>query len=162
MSEWAQLREFPKYSVSDQGLVRNDDTERVMRTFQTGGGHHCVGLMNNGRQYTRAVSRLVCEEFVPNERPDFFTTPIYLNGDTSNCDAQNLLWRPRWFSLKHTRQFRIEQRLCNPVREWDTGEEFHDLWVPVIRYGLLYLDIILAAYNRTSVFPTMQRFDWIH
>jgi NUMOD4 motif len=162
MEIWSPIPGFCNYSVSTSGMVRNDHTERIMKPFKTGGGHACVGLVRDGKQHNRMVARLVCEAFVPNHRSEQFDTPIHLDGDLFNCEIANLTWRPRWFAIKHTRQFRVNQGyLDRPVQEIWTGEVFANAWEAVKKYGLLYNEVVLSASGVSIyVFPTKQNFRW--
>lgn len=159
MEQWRELTEFPGYSVSDYGRVRNDDTDRLIATSRTLTGHCFVGLMWNGRQVKRALAKLVLEEFGtrPSRR---FNTPIHLDADLFNCSAANLAWRPRWFAQQYRRQFSQPQPKHAPIRDIATGEVSDDCWIFVVRYGLLYSDIIESTVNRTYTFGSPQRFEW--
>src|SRR6187397_603259 len=98
MDEWRIIPEFPRYCVNEFGQVQNVDTERILRPSHLSDGRVKIGLMRDGIQYQRSVSRLVLEAFVPNRDPDRSDTPIHLDGDLSDCSAYNLAWRPRWFA----------------------------------------------------------------
>ena len=162
MEVWAPLESYPGYSASNLGRIRNDKREHVLAIVRTQSEHTYVSLTRNGRQVTRAVSKLVAEAFVPNPRPNVFTTPIHLDGDLRNCYAENLLWRPRWFAIKFTRQFRLDlPHDRRPIQEIKTREIFESPWPPVMTWGLLYNDIVIATANHTWVFPTMQTFEWV-
>lgn len=162
--QWHQIRDFPDYSVSDYGRIRNDHTDRIMRLSRTQRGQPIVGLVRNGVQHKRAVSRLVAEAFCPRPIAQMEThdTPINLDGDRDNNCAANLLWRPSWFAVKYHQQFRTISRLNKMprIRDTKTGEIFDDMWIPIMRWGLLYNDIVASLVNHTVVWPTMQRFEW--
>lgn len=160
MENWKTIDEYPNYSVSDQGRVRNDRTDRILAISQIPSGHCYVGVVGpTGTQAKRMVSKFVASAFV--YRPQYnFNTPIHLDGDLGNCVASNLQWRPRWFAMKYTRQFRERQWNHAPVRDKKTGEVYEDLWPLVIQKGLLHRDILLAAANSTYVFPTMEFYEW--
>ena len=160
MYEWARIPQFPRYSVSESGLIRNDDTERILKSTVTHDGHVKVGLMRDGTQYTRSVSRCVMEAFVPNVDPYRSNTPIHLNGNLSDCAAYNLAWRPRWFAKVHTRQFRQGDPDTPPIRNLDTSELYSGVWELVMKYGLLRIDVLHAIGRDWPVYPVMQRFDW--
>jgi hypothetical protein len=159
VEHWAPLDSYPGYSVSDQGRVRNDRRDSVLAMARNQNGITYTCLMQDGVQVKRTISRLVAQTFVQNERPGQFTTPIHLDGDLTNCQAGNLLWRPRWFAIKFTRQFRLELPNTRPLREVKTREVFENPWPPVMTWGLLYMDIVLAIINRAPVFPTWQLFE---
>jgi hypothetical protein len=161
MSEWEKIPDFPVYSVSDDGLIRNDETERILRRVKHHDGRMMIGLMRNRTQYTRAVSRLVMAVFVPNIDPYRSDTPIHLDGDLSNCAAYNLTWRPRWFAKDYTRQFRVGAPDTPAIRNLDTGETYSGVWELVMKYGLLRSDIMECLGRDWPVYPIMQRFDWL-
>jgi hypothetical protein len=106
MEVWRTIYEFPRYSISNEGRVRNDDTGRLMRLSHNQYNILYVGLVSGRRQYKRSVAVLVAEAFLPDyERTEPFDTPIHLNGDKADCRAHNLMWRPFWFAVKYHRQF---------------------------------------------------------
>lgn len=155
---WIELDEFPGYSVSDQGEVRNDDSGRVLTPTLNQNNVAQVGLMRNKVQYKRGVALLVANAFLepPNEA---FNTPINLNGDRLDNRVDNLMWRPRWFAITYHRQFDNDLRgFRKPVIEIKTGETFDTSWDAAIKYGLIDREIMMAALNRTYVWPTYQEF----
>jgi len=161
MQEWRAIREFPGYSVSDEGLVRNDDTDRLMARCVNQFDIVHVGLSKLGVQYKRSVPILVANAFIKKPR-ESFTTPINLDGDRWNNRASNILWRPRWFARKYFQQFAFEPAgIRRPIVEVNTGEEFPNSWAAALKYGLLDLEILDAAVNRTYVWPTYQMFEII-
>jgi len=161
MEEWMPLQDYPGYSVSNLGQVRNDKRSSLLSVTHNQSGVSIVGLMHNGIQVKRSLAKLICEAFVPNPQQQVpFTTPIHLNGDPINCQADNLLWRPRWFALKHSRQFKLHLPERPPVRVIQTGEMFEGVWPFVLSYGLLYMDVILSILNFTYVFPVMYNVEW--
>lgn len=161
MTDWARIHEFPRYSVSESGLIRNDETDRILRQAVLPDGRMKVGLMRDGIQYTRSVSRFVLQAFVPNRDPHRSTTPIHLDGELTNCAAYNLTWRPLWFAKVHTRQFRLGSTDTPPIVNLDTGETYSGVWELVRKYGLLRDDILQCIGRDWPVYPIMQRFDWL-
>lgn len=162
MEQWVPLLGYPDYSASTLGRIRNDKRDSLLTIIHLESKRAYVGLMKNGVQVKRNVSKLICETFVPKPTNDHFTTPIHFDGNLSNCQSTNLDWRPRWFAIKHAMQFRTSlPQYPTPVRETKSGEMFDNCWNIVLRYGLLYMDLILSIYNKTYVFPTMQTFEWV-
>lgn len=151
MLEWRGVHEFPGWSVSDQGHFQNDSTGRILRTRMNNQGVMMIGLMQNGKQYTRSVARLVAEEFVRAEH-DTFDTIIYLNGDREDCRASNLMWRTRPFAIQYHHMF---EEL--PVREGvyipHTGERFYSLREACTTYGLIENMAYRAMLKGEGVFP---------
>ena len=131
MEDWIRIKEFPRYSVSRLGDVRNDLTGRIMRVKVTQ-GIPFVGLMGeDGLQHQRALARLVAEAFVPKENR-WFTTPVNKDGDRFNNRWDNLVWRPRGFSPKYYEQFdrhyEYNYHVNRPMRD-DKGQEYPDSWI---------------------------------
>lgn len=159
MDEWREVREFPGYSVSRDGLVRNDETGRFMTLLRNQGGIINVGLTKNLVQYKRSVTVLVAEAFLPTHPLESFDTPINLDGDRSNNHVDNLMWRPRWFAVKYFQQFTNGLRGYSvPIIDINSGEQFQTSWEAATKYGLIDREIMIATLNRTYVWPTYQRF----
>lgn len=155
--DWKPIEEFPGYSVSDTGMVRNDSTDRIMALSPNQHGIMQVGLMRNLVQYKRGVALLVAKAFL--EPHSVFNTPINLDGDRANNHIYNLAWRPRWFAIMYHRQFFNDKRgFAEPIVETRTGELFESSWEAAIKYGLLDREILIATLNRTYVWPTFQEF----
>lgn len=160
LSEWRRIESFPDYSVSSSGLVRNDETGRFMAMLVNQSGIVNVGLTKNRVQYKRAVSLLVARAFLLKFRPyETFDCPINLDGDRYNNNADNLVWRPRWFATKYHQQFRDESYgSIFPIEDVDTQEFFETPWVAALKFGLLHRDILLSVRTQTYVWPIGRRF----
>jgi hypothetical protein len=92
-----------------------------------------------------------------------FDTPIQLDGDRSNCRADNLMWRPRWYAVQYNRQFddRYDHPINSPVRERHDRERFPNSLAAACRYGLLEREVVLSILNRTPTWPTYQYFELV-
>lgn len=162
MEDWVNLEIYNGYSISDQGRVRRDIDERILAIGITRQKRPYVKISHQGLQITRGLALLVCETFVPLLNPRFETpTPIHLDGDTTNCRANNLLWRPRWFALEYTAQFGCDLKNRRPVRNITTGVEYKNIWEVVVEQGVLFNEVILAIYNKTPIFPTWHCYEWV-
>lgn len=133
---WRDIEEFPEYLISEYGQVMNNWTQRIMTARPNRQGFMMVGLVKNGRQYTRAVAGLVAEAYLPPRRNPAYNSLIHLNGDRSDCRASNLMWRPRWFAIKYHQMF---DELPTRVSVWipSTGETFSSLRELCTTYGLI-------------------------
>lgn len=160
MEEWEQIDEFPEYSVSDQGRVKNEVRGNILKPTTNQQGIIKYGLMRDGRQHHRSAAILVAKAFLPQPKNPNFNSPIHLNGDRQDLRAENLMWRPRWFAAEYHRQFSDPKRkgFVVPIEEIETGEQFKDGFEAAEKYGLLSHEIVIAVFNNTSVFPTYQRF----
>lgn len=159
---WAPIFEFPNYSVSTEGRIRNDERQRLVSQSLTQQGAVKVGLVKDGKQYTRSVKVLVAERFVSGQ-DDIFDTPMHLDGDQTNNSVTNLVWRPRWFAWKYARQFEsIEEYIgVGPIKERKSGLVYEDIVNASITYGVLFYEVKLALVNKIPVFPTWHVFDWV-
>lgn len=157
---WVPIKEFPSYSISSYGRVVNEDTKRPIKRSFTKQGALKVGLVRGGTQYTRSVTVLVAEAFVEG-KTDVFNTPIHLDGDHMNNNAENLAWRPRWFAWQHTRQFTQVDKYKGrgPIREVGKRRVYVDVVDAAIMNGLLFEDIWRSIQINKSTFPTWQQFE---
>lgn len=160
MEVWKLVRDFPGYSVSDYGRVRNDMTERIMSVYRTDRTRLSVGMVRFGKQYNRGLARLVSQHHVPQIEPHF-DTPIHLDGDYANCYARNLVWRPRWFAQEFSKQFNAPHRPYSAIRDRRTDVIYDNVWDLVMERGLLLRQILGSANSDMHVFPTQDRFEWI-
>lgn len=159
MQEWREIVGFSGYSVSDAGVVQNDNTGRIMRTYRNTRGIETVGLMHRGVQHKRSVAVLVADAFITTARSLTFDTPINLDGDRANNRVTNLAWRPMWFARKYHQQFRVgPQGFFRPVQNIQTEEIFETSWDAAILHGLLERELVMSILNRTYVFPLYQTF----
>ena len=159
MEHWKEIPEFPGYSVSDMGHVRNDETGYLLTLLQNREGVVNVGMIKDKRQYKRAVALLVARAFLDPPSPPAFDTPINLDGDRTNNDVTNLMWRPRWFAIAYARQFHTERKgIRVPIEDVNTGEHYRNSWAAATQLGLLDKEILLAIMNHTYVWPTYQIF----
>lgn len=160
MERWIPIAEFPGYSVSDHGRVRNDISGRIMSLLRNQARVIHVGLVKDGRQYKRSLAKLVSDVFLPRNTLDHFTTPIHLDGDPENNHYSNLAWRPRQFADKYHRQYNSWPLVGRPIKEVETGERFRDSWEACMKYGLLDKDVLSSVLNRRRVMPTYQIFEF--
>lgn len=159
---WAQIEGFPDYSVSDQGEVRHEANQRLLKITMNQYFVPYVGLVRDFEQKKRSVARLVANAFLPRDL-EAFDTPINLDGDRLNCALWNLMWRPRWFAIRYNQQFRdpYKNRVNRPLRAVDFTEVHSSSIEAAMRYGLLERDIVLSLHNGTWVWPTYQTFELV-
>jgi len=155
MEEWKRILEFPDYSISNQGRVRNDVNRRMMAILVNQRGIAHVGMTKGRHQYKRSIARLVAEYFLPEHPNPNFDTPINLDGDRLNNEVENLAWRPKWFAMRYVRQFHKGiPEIIVPIKNMKTGEVFSDSRAASIHYGLLEKEILHGVLNHTYVWPT--------
>lgn len=93
--EWRKIEGFPKYSVSDTGLVRNDESGLILKAGQGKVGYMVVALNCK----SKAVHRLVAQAFIPNpgNKPDV----NHINGNKTDNRVENLEWASRSENCLH-------------------------------------------------------------
>lgn len=165
--EWTIFNDFPKYEVSNAGVIINRYTEKEVRHSLTQAGQVKVGLVDtSGKQRTVLVKNLVARGFVEG-RDEIFNTVISLDGDQTNVHYTNLVWRPRWFALQWARQ---QTRLqggekgyyfMHRVVDLDTGE-YYDHPVDASRHtGDAPGEILVGCHNHERVWPSMHRYRYV-
>lgn len=152
------IEDFPGYAVNPEGVVINFETEREMVLSPTENGDLTVGLMRDGVQHRRSVKGIVARTFVEGQTQRF-DTPILLDGDKHNLNADNIVWRPRWFAWKYANQF------SEPYPDWyyrgpimSGNMRYHAILEAAMIHGLLCNDIRMSIHNESPVFPTRQVF----
>lgn len=160
---WKPIENFPMYEISNYGEVANIETDLIIRPSATLQGALKIGLVKDGRQYTRSVKVLVARTFVDGEDA-IFDTPMLLNGDQFDCRAENIVWRPRWFSWNYARQIDQQKDIykLGPLIEIDESgivvNAYHNTIEASLKHGLLFADVWDSIHTGKPVFPTRQIF----
>ena len=89
MEKWAQIGDT-NYSVSSNGLVRNDKTGKNKAQTLRKDGYNKVDIYDSGERASKRVHRLVAEAFIPN--PDNKPQINHIDGNKLNNDVSNLEW----------------------------------------------------------------------
>jgi len=160
---WVIIDEAPDYSVSDLGRVRNDHSGRLLTVTSTVRGGPKVGLVIDGVATSRLVKNLVAEQFVPGET-DLFDTAINMDGNKMNCEAANLVWRPRWYAILYARQFNESYPNAGrgPIRNIDEDITYENVYEASVANGLLFRDVFSGCLDGEPVFPDWHCYEWLH
>lgn len=162
IEDWAEVEEFPGYSVSSLGRARNDSNGRILTKLVNQFNVVHVGLVRERTQFKRGLALMVARSFLPTPTPETFDTVIHLDGDKLNCEMDNLMWRPRWFAIRFHQQFGRDMSVAAPIEDSKTGERFKNSLHAATRYGLLDKEIRSSMASRTYVWPTYQTFRMVY
>lgn len=160
LTRWEPIEGFPGYSISPEGRVRNDSTKHLLRPRYNQYGVPYVGLVRNWRQYVRSLPRLVAQTYLDTPNA-IFDTPVNIDGDRSNCSADNLMWRPRWYAVRYLQQFkeRYHNPINEPIKVRGEARRYRNSFEAAIEFGLLEREVVLSILNSTPAWPTNQRFE---
>lgn len=141
MEEWRKVHSFPNYSISDEGRLRNDDTNHIRKNKTDKYGYEYVNLKQGGRTHSKFIHRLVAEEFIDN--PDRKPQVNHKDGNKKNNRVDNLEYVTASENMQHAyrtglNKYTFRQPMLGhknphpgygkkPVRCVDTGEEFESL-----------------------------------
>lgn len=90
MEEWRKIEEFPNYSVSNIGRVRNDLTNTLLSGYLAKVGYYMISLLKHNKCIHRSIHRLVAMAFIPN--PENKPTVNHIDGNKQNNCVENLEW----------------------------------------------------------------------
>lgn len=148
---WEPIEEFPNYSISNRGRVRNLRDDRYIQPHVNNSGHLYVPLWKDGLQKNRTVSKLVAETYVPKFKYSFpgnFDTVLYLDNDLQNVNYNNLTWRPKSFVYVYRSNFnRKFNYKRGPFEVIETGEIFDQPKECSIRFGVLEYDVDIRLFE---------------
>lgn len=98
MEEWREIKDFPKYSVSNFGNVKNNKTNRIMK-LNVKAGYYNISLNNDNCKKTLKVHRLVGLAFIENteNKPEV----NHINKNKLDNSITNLEWSTRKEQNKH-------------------------------------------------------------
>lgn len=88
--QWKIIDEFPNYSISNTGLIRNDKTGKYLKHSPKGTGYDRVCLYKDGKRYYRMVHRLLAIAHIPN--PDNLPEIDHINTIRNDNRIENLRW----------------------------------------------------------------------
>lgn len=128
IEEWRKIEDYPNYSVSNLGRVRNDKTGRILAAHKWGELrtylHVILYTGSHASRKSHSIHRLVAQAFVPN--PDNKPEVNHLDGNGLNNCALNLEWTSRSENMIHAREVLHRGHLRKVIR-LDDGQVFNTL-----------------------------------
>lgn len=99
MENWKNIDEYPNYSVSNLGNIRNDKRGKLLKLSMNTWGYCTVSLYKNGIERRLSVHRLVAMSFIAN--PLNKKEVNHINGNKRDNSTDNLEWMTRSENMKH-------------------------------------------------------------
>lgn len=151
--QWKVIPEFPDYLVSDFGRIWNQRRNREVTPNPNNWGYLKVSFTS--ARLTRTVASLVAEAFV-DPMDDLSDCVVILDGDFTHVCAHNLVWRPRQFAWRYSRQLKTQQPLHYrnlPVLNTDRRIEYDSIIEAGMIEGVLFDDIWESTYLGRRPYP---------
>lgn len=126
METWKEIKDYPKYEVSDNGRIKNSRTGHILKPGTHRQGYSLVWLCDEDGRHGKTVHRLVAEAFIDN--PLSKPQVNHKDGNKSNNSVENLEWNTGSENTAHAyRTGLFDGRPTKSVRIVETGETFNSL-----------------------------------
>lgn len=150
--EWRIIEDLPHYSISNYGRVKHQNTIEARKVSISDKGFPVVTLYgaDSKTRYLRQVNKLVADAFVPGYNTidestgDLRNAVWHIDGDLTNCSADNLLWETRSRVLEWNDMHRLHiPRYSTPkVRNNRTGVIYENAFHCAMAEGELESKIV--------------------
>lgn len=157
--QWREIRDFPHYHVSNYGRVKHVDRVEARKISINDRGFPIIVLYGaDGKtRYLRQINQLVADAFLSPATFNDETSVWHVDGDVTNCRAENLKWETRSRVLEWNEMHRTGRSQYNsgPVRNTRTGKEYADVYECAMDEGRTEGDIFHRADRGNP------RYEWI-
>jgi len=103
METWRIIQDYPNYSVSSLGNVRNDKTGFILKPSVGSFGYLRVCLYGYLKKKDLRIHRLVGLAFI--ENPNNYRELDHINGDKKNNSVSNLRWCSRQVNVANASKY---------------------------------------------------------
>ena len=88
-----------KYSVSDEGQIKNEITGRILKLRPSHRGYLKTNISINGKIRTIFIHQIVAQLFIPN--PNNLPQVNHIDGDKTHNNKENLEWVTEKENMRH-------------------------------------------------------------
>jgi len=142
MEIWKTIKEFPIYSVSNLGRVRNNQSGCILIGGHDRDGYRQVTLRHKGKQYNRRICRLVAIAFIPN--PNNLPHVNHKDESKNNDSAGNL----EWCTAKYNNNYgNRTQKTRRKIKCIELNKIFDGVRVAARHFGCGHTTIRMACNN---------------
>lgn len=121
--DWMDIDGYPNYRISNDHIVQNKKTGRILKQCDNSSGYPSVNLYNENGRSTKSVHRIVAETFVDGYEEGLVVN--HRNGDKHENVPKNLEWVTPSENELHAHRTGLKYGPNRkPVRVVETGEVF--------------------------------------
>lgn len=142
IENWKVIEEFPTYSISDKGNVRNDKTNYILQGGYDRDGYRQVTLSYGGKQYNRRICRLVAIAFLPN--PNNLPQVNHKDENKEHDLVDNLEWCTATYNNNYGKRTQATRKL---VRCVETGKIYDGVRIASREFNIPHQNIGKACRN---------------
>ena len=132
MEVWKTITNFPRYSVSSHGRIKNSETGRILKINPNSRGYYQVGFTLHNKYHPKTVHRLVALAFIPN--PGNKPQVNHKDGIKKHNESDNLEWVTNSENQIHA----YDNGLSSNLGETHPKAVFTEHDVLVIRYDYIH------------------------
>ena len=116
---WCKIEGYDRYSVSDMGRVRNDETMTMLQPFPNPHGYMRLFLYRDRTSKGHVVHRLVAEHFIPN--PENKPEVNHKDLNKAHNHVGNLEWATSFENMHHA------GTNLQSIRQWLESDQVHSI-----------------------------------